>query len=52
MWHSEEQFQSIRQFLEIKKMQITYPGGLKKIGVGRPIDGAKAMERLVKGKKK
>ncbi len=34
------------EVLGIKKVEVTYPGGLRKIGLGRCIDGAKAIERL------
>jgi hypothetical protein len=29
--------------------EVEYPGGLKKVGLGRVVDGAKAMERLTGG---
>jgi hypothetical protein len=46
MFRNEQDFQRACEILGIQKVQVTYPGGLKKIGLGRVIDGAKAIERL------
>jgi hypothetical protein len=46
MFRNEQDFQQACEVLGIKKVEVTYPGGLKKIGLGRVIDGAKAIERL------
>jgi hypothetical protein len=34
------------QTRHFRKVVVTYPGGLKKIGLGRVVDGAKTIERL------
>jgi hypothetical protein len=47
MFRNDQDFQQACELLGIQKVEITYPGGLKKIGLGRCIDGAKAIERLV-----
>jgi hypothetical protein len=46
MFRHEQDFQRACEVLGIKKVEVTYPGGLQKIGLGRVIDGAKAIERL------
>lgn len=46
MFHHEQDFQRACEVLGIKKVEVTYPGGLKKIGLGRVIDGAKAIDTL------
>jgi len=46
MFRHEQDFQRACEVLGIKKVEVQYPGGLKKIGLGRVIDGAKAVERL------
>ena len=46
MFRNDQDFQQACEPLEIRKVAITYPGGLKKIGLGRVIDGPKAIERL------
>ena len=46
MFRRGQDFQRACEVLGVKKVQVTYPGGLKKIGLGRVIDGAKAIERL------
>jgi hypothetical protein len=51
MFRNDQDFQQACELLEIKKVQITYPGGLQKIGVGRVIDGAKAIAKLREGGK-
>ena len=47
MFRNDQDFQRACELLGIEKVQITYPGGLKKIGLGRCIDGAKAIDRLI-----
>jgi len=46
MFKNEQDFQQACERLAIKKVQITYPGGKVKVGLGRVIDGAKAMRTL------
>jgi hypothetical protein len=46
MFHNDQDFQQACELLGIQKVQIEYPGGLRKIGLGRVIDGAKAIARL------
>jgi hypothetical protein len=46
MFRHEQDFQRACEVLGIRKVEVEYPGGLKKIGLGRVIDGAKAIERL------
>ena len=51
MFRHEQDFQQACEVLGIKKVEVQYPGGLKKIGLGRVIDGAKAIDTLtVKGR--
>jgi hypothetical protein len=50
MFRNEQDFQQACERLQIKKVQVTYPGGRVKVGLGRVIDGAKAM-RLLTGEK-
>ena len=47
MFRNDQDFQRTCELLGIQKVQIEYPGGLRKIGLGRVIDGAKAIGRLV-----
>jgi len=47
MFRNDQDFQQACELLGIQKVQIAYPGGLRKIGIGRCIDGAKAIDRLV-----
>lgn len=46
MFHNDQDFQQACELLGIQKVQINYPGGLQKVGLGRCIDGARAIERL------
>jgi hypothetical protein len=51
MFRHEQDFQRACEVLGIKKVEVAYPGGLKKIGLGRVVDGAKAIDALtVKGR--
>jgi len=47
MFRNDQDYQRACELLGIEKVQITYPGGLKKIGLGRCIDGSKAIDRLI-----
>jgi len=47
MFHNDQDFQQACEVLGLDKVKITYPGGLTKVGVGRVIDGAKAVARLM-----
>jgi len=49
MFRNEQDFQQACEVLGIQRVQVTYPGGLQKVGLGRVIDGAKAIERLTGG---
>jgi hypothetical protein len=49
LFRNDQDFQRACEVLGIKRVQITYPGGLKKIGLGRCVDGAKAIDRLTQG---
>jgi hypothetical protein len=46
MFRHEQDFQRACEVLGIKKVEVAYPGGLKKIGLGRVVDGAKAIDAL------
>jgi len=46
LFRNDEDFQQGCEVLAIEKVQITYPGGLQRIGLGRCLDGAKAIDRL------
>ena len=50
MFRNEQDFQQACERLGIKKVEIAYPGGKPKIGLGRVIDGAKAIRILTEGK--
>ena len=47
MFRNDQDFQRAYELLGIGKVQITYPGGMTKVGVGRCIDGAEALDKLV-----
>ena len=47
MFRNDQDFQQACELLEIKKVPITYPGGLTKVGLGRVIDGPKAIDKLL-----
>ena len=49
MFHNSQDFHQGCERLGITKVQIEYPGGLRKVGIGRCIDGAKAIARLTGG---
>ncbi|MGA2499558.1 MAG: hypothetical protein ABSH20_17615 [Tepidisphaeraceae bacterium] len=46
MFHDDQDFQQACDRLGIRRIQITYPGGKSKVGLGRVIDGAKAIKQL------
>jgi hypothetical protein len=46
MFRNEQDFQQACDRLGIRKIQITYPGGKSKVGLGRVVDGAKAIARM------
>jgi len=46
MFNNDQDWQQACERLGIGPVKITYPGGLVKVGVGRVVDGAKAMARL------
>lgn len=50
LFKNEQDFQQACEKLKIGKVKIDYPGGQKKVGLGRCIDGAKAM-RMLSGEK-
>lgn len=47
MFRNEQDFQQACERLGIKKVAIEYPGGTTKVGVGRVIDGARAVRLLI-----
>jgi len=51
MFRNDQDFQQACELLGIQKVQIEYPGGLRKIGIGRCVDGAKAIAKLMEGQK-
>lgn len=50
MFRNEQDFQQACERLEIKKVEVLYPGGRTKVGLGRVIDGPRVM-RLLEGVK-
>lgn len=46
MFRNDQDFQQACELLKIKKVQVTYPGGRVKVGLGRVIDGAMAIRML------
>ena len=46
LFKNEQDFQQACERLGIGKVAITYPGGRQKIGLGRCIDGPRAMRML------
>lgn len=46
VFHNDQDFQAACEKLGIKRVAITYPGGKQKIGLGRVIDGPKAIRLL------
>jgi hypothetical protein len=52
MFRNDQDFHQPCELLGIQKVAITYPGGLRKVGLGRVIDGPKAVARLLEHGKK
>ncbi len=46
MFRHDQDFQQACELLGIKKVQVRYPGGLRKIGLGRVVEGPAAMRKL------
>ncbi|MCK6470858.1 MAG: hypothetical protein L6R28_03850 [Planctomycetes bacterium] len=46
LFRNEQDFQQACERLGIQRVQVTYPGGKQKIGLGRCIDGMKALKIL------
>jgi len=46
LFRNEQDFQQACERLGIQRVQVTYPGGKQKIGLGRCIDGMKAVKTL------
>jgi hypothetical protein len=46
IFRNDQDFQAACEKLGIRRVAITYPGGLQKIGLGRVIDGPKAVRTL------
>ncbi len=49
LFHNEQDFQQACERLGVGKVKITYPGGKAKVGLGRCINGAKAIRSLTGG---
>jgi hypothetical protein len=47
LFRTDQDFQRACELLGIQKVEIVYPGGLRKVGLGRCVDGAKAVDRLL-----
>jgi hypothetical protein len=50
VFRNEQDFQQACERMSERKVQITYPGGRTKVGLGRVIDGARAMRVMTEGK--
>ncbi|MBN2377043.1 MAG: hypothetical protein JXD22_11620 [Sedimentisphaerales bacterium] len=46
MFRDDQDFQQACELLGIKRVKVTYPGGMKKVGLGRIIDGPVAIKKL------
>jgi len=46
MFRNDLDLQRAHELLGIVKVEVEYPGGLRKVGLGRCIDGAQAIDRL------
>ena len=46
LYRNEQDFQQACEHLGIQRVQVTYPGGKQKIGLGRCVDGMKALKTL------
>ena len=49
MFRNDQDWQRACELLGIEKVELRYPSGLQKIGLGRCIDGAKAIDKLLGG---
>jgi len=49
LFRNEQDFQQACERFGVGKVQVTYPGGKQKIGLGRCIDGVKALKALSAG---
>jgi len=49
LFKNEQDFQQACERLGIDRVQVTYPGGKQKIGLGRCVDGAKALRTVAEG---
>ncbi|MBE7465416.1 MAG: hypothetical protein HS116_18215 [Planctomycetes bacterium] len=49
LFRNEQDFQQACERLGIQRVQVTYPGGKQKIGLGRCLDGMKALKTLTAG---
>jgi len=47
LFRNDQDFQRACELLEIKRVEIQYPGGMTKIGMGRCLDGAQAIDKLL-----
>jgi hypothetical protein len=50
VFRNEQDFQQACERLNVQKVQITYPGGRTKVGLGRVMDGARAMRVMTEGR--
>jgi len=50
MFKNEQDFMQACERLGIQRVQVTYPGGRTKVGLGRVVDGASAIRKLTEGK--
>jgi hypothetical protein len=46
LFRNDQDFQGACERLGLGKVQLTLPGGIRKIGLGRVVDGARALEKL------
>ena len=46
LFRSDQDFQRACEFFDVAQVKVTYPGGKRKVGLGRVIDGARAMDRI------
>ena len=48
VFRNDQDFSRACELLDIQEVQVKYPGGKSKIGLGRVVEGAKALETLCK----
>jgi hypothetical protein len=46
LFRNDQDFSQVCERLGVDDVKVTYPAGLQKIGLGRVVDGAKALEKL------